>query len=74
MLSTHLRLGLPSGIHVGYLNQISGNSIVSFLGLQVDNFLTWKDCILVDVSVVKLNRSHFGIQSVKSALSLETLK
>jgi hypothetical protein len=60
-------------IQVSYLNnQISSNSNVSFLGLKIDNFLTWKDHI--DTLVAKLNRSCFAIRSVKSILSLETLK
>jgi hypothetical protein len=45
---------------------------VPFLGLKIDNFLTWKDYI--DVLIDKLNRSCFAIRSVKSILSLETLK
>jgi hypothetical protein len=60
-------------IQVSYSNiQISNNSDVSFLGLKTDNLLTWKDHI--DAFVVKLNRSCFAIQSVKSILYLETLK
>jgi hypothetical protein len=53
-------------------NQISSNTNVSFLGLKIDYFLTWKDYI--DVLIDKLNRSCFAIRSVKFILSLETLK
>jgi hypothetical protein len=60
-------------IQVSYSNvQISNNSTVSFLGLKIDNLLTWK--YHIDVLVVKLNRSCFAVRSVKSILSLETLK
>jgi hypothetical protein len=60
-------------IQVSYRNnQISTNTNVSLLGLKIDNYLTWKDYI--DVLINKLNRSCFAIWSVKSILSLETLK
>jgi hypothetical protein len=60
-------------IQVSYLNnQISNNFNASFLGLKIDNYLTWEDH--VDELVVKLNRSCFAIWLVKSILSLETLK
>jgi hypothetical protein len=60
-------------IQVSYLNnQISSNSDVSFLGLKIDTFLTWKDHI--DTLVAKLNRSCFAIRSAKSILSLKTVK
>jgi hypothetical protein len=60
-------------IQVNYLNnQISSNSNISFLGLKIDNFLTWKNHI--DVLLNKLNTSCFIIRSVKSILPLETLK
>jgi hypothetical protein len=60
-------------IQEGYSsNKISRNSNVLFLGIKIDNLLTWKDHI--DVLVVKLNRYCFAIQAVKSILSLETLK
>jgi hypothetical protein len=60
-------------IQVSYWNnQISGNTKVSFLGVKSYNFLTWKDYI--DVLIDKLNRSCFAIRSVKSILSLETIK
>jgi hypothetical protein len=53
-------------------NQISSNSNVLFLGLNIDNLLTLKDHICA--LVVKLNRSCFAIQAFKSILSLETLR
>jgi hypothetical protein len=54
-------------IQVNYSNiQISSNSKVSFLGLKVDNLLTWKDHI--DALVVNLNGSCFAIRSVQSIL------
>jgi hypothetical protein len=47
-------------IQVGYQNnQISSNTNVSFLGLKIDDFLTWKDYI--DVLIDKLNISCFAI-------------
>jgi hypothetical protein len=60
-------------IQVNYLNnQNSSNSNILFLGLKIDNLLTWKNHI--DVLIDKLNRSWFVIRSVKSILPLETLK
>jgi hypothetical protein len=65
--------GKMLNIEVSYRNnQISSNTNVSFLGLKIDNFLTWKD--YTDVLIDKLNRSCFTIWSVKSILSVETLK
>jgi hypothetical protein len=59
-------------IQVSYLNnQISSNSNVSFLGLKIDHFLTWKDHI--DTLVVKLDKPCSAIRSVKSILSLDAL-
>jgi hypothetical protein len=50
---------------VSYSNiQISNNSNVPFLGLKIDNLLTWKDHI--DALVVKLNRSCFAIRSLET--------
>jgi hypothetical protein len=47
-------------IQVSYLNnQMSSNSDVSFLGLKIDTFFTWKDHI--NTLVAKLNRSCFAI-------------
>jgi hypothetical protein len=59
--------------HTGQLlkRPISNNFNVSLLGLRIENYLTWKDHM--DELVVKLNKSCFAVQSVKSILSLETL-
>jgi hypothetical protein len=60
-------------IQVSYRNnQISSNTNVSFLGPKINNFLTRKNYI--DLLIDKLNRSCFAVRSVKSILSLETLK
>ena len=60
-------------VQVSYLNNlIPSISNISFLGLKIENSLTWESHI--DAVIDKLNRSCFAIRSVKSFLPLETLK
>jgi hypothetical protein len=60
-------------IQVEYSNRrIPSTSDISFLGIKIDKFLTWG--MHIEVLINKLNKSCFAIRSLKSILSLDTLK
>jgi hypothetical protein len=69
--SCRLKIAKMLDIQVNCLNnQIPSYSNISFLGLKIHKFLTWKTH--VEVLIDKVNRSCFVIWSLKSILQLET--
>jgi hypothetical protein len=60
-------------IQVEYSNKrIPSTSDTSFLGIKINKSLTWG--MHIEALIDKLNKSCFAIQSLKSILSLDTLK
>ena len=62
-----------TAINVDYNNKIKSNSTnLKFLGLVIDNTLSWKSH--VEMITPKLNQASFMIRITRSVLSLELLK
>jgi len=59
-------------ININYSNKIkSHNTNLKFLGLVIDNTVSWKSC--VEMIAVILNQACFMIRITRSILSLESL-
>jgi len=63
----------PADLHISYKNrQISSMHSSNFLGLVIDNNLSWR--CHIDQIIPKLNKASYLIRSLKPLLSFESLK